>query len=222
MLARWTGSGTHQAELMGIPPTGIWSSSPGFTIIRIAGGKIAAEWASWDTLGMMQQLGVVSPGRPTPEDYAWSAQLDVTGDPGDPEANKALVTRFIEEVWNQQNLDVINEICSVDITNHNPAVDFLYDPNNIETVKQAVTDYLTAFPDLHAVIDEMFAEGDRVAERWTATGTHKGELAGMPPSGNKAKWTGITTFRFADDKITDMWWGWDTMGMIQQITGGSQ
>ncbi|MFC1718604.1 ester cyclase, partial [Candidatus Poribacteria bacterium] len=86
MLARWTGTGTHQGELMGIPPTGVKVTTPGFTIIRIAGGKIVEEWANWDTLGMMQQLGVITPGRPTPEDYAWGAPSEVTGDPGDPEA----------------------------------------------------------------------------------------------------------------------------------------
>ncbi len=215
---RWTATGTHKGDLLGIPPTGVHATTVGVTTVRIVDGKIVAEWAHWDALGQMQQLGVITPGRPAPEDYLWSAPSKATGDPGDPEANKALVTRFAEEVWNQQNLDVIDEIFSPNIAGHNPSVDFLYGETSIETIKQAVTDYLTAFPDLHAVIDEMFTEGDRVVELWTATGTHKGELAGIPPSGNKVKWTGITTFRFADGKIVDMWWAWDTMGMMQQLT----
>jgi len=218
VTTRWTATGTHKGDLMGIPPTGVHATTIGISTVRIVDGRVVEEVANWDALGQMQQLGVIAPGRPAPEDYAWSALSDVTGDPGDPEANKALITRFAEEVWNEQNLDVVDEIFSVDMIGHNPPVDFLYGPSNIGTLKQAVTDYLTAFPDLHAVIDEMFAEGDRVVEHWTATGTHKGELAGIPPSGNKAKWTGVTTFRFADGKIVEMWWAWDTMGMMQQLT----
>ncbi len=60
-MTRWTASGTHQGELMGIAPTGNRAAVTGITISRIADGKIAEDWVNWDTLGMMQQLGVISP-----------------------------------------------------------------------------------------------------------------------------------------------------------------
>src|SRR5712691_2813912 len=59
VATRWTGSGTQQGELMGIPATGKQVTVSGITLSRIAGGKIAEEWTNWDTLGMMVQLGAV-------------------------------------------------------------------------------------------------------------------------------------------------------------------
>ena len=64
VVTRWTGHGTHTAELQGIPQTGKQVNVPGIWIFRIAGGKIAESWDVWDTLGMMQQLGVIpAPGQ---------------------------------------------------------------------------------------------------------------------------------------------------------------
>ena len=63
VVTRWTGWGTHQGELMGIPPSGNQVEVPGITISRISGGKIAEDWTNYDTLGLMQQIGAV----PSPE-----------------------------------------------------------------------------------------------------------------------------------------------------------
>ena len=63
VATRWTGRGTHQGELMGIPPTGKQVTVSGITISRVKNGKVVEEWSNWDTLGMLQQLGVVpAPG----------------------------------------------------------------------------------------------------------------------------------------------------------------
>jgi steroid delta-isomerase-like uncharacterized protein len=59
VATRWTGRGTQQGELMGIPPTGKQVTVSGITISRVKGGKVVEEWSNWDTLGMLQQLGVV-------------------------------------------------------------------------------------------------------------------------------------------------------------------
>jgi steroid delta-isomerase-like uncharacterized protein len=59
VASRWTGRGTHQGELMGIPATGKQVTVSGITISRIENGKVIEEWTNWDTLGMLQQLGAV-------------------------------------------------------------------------------------------------------------------------------------------------------------------
>jgi steroid delta-isomerase-like uncharacterized protein len=59
VATRWTGRGTHQGELMGIPPTGKQVTVSGITISHVKNGKVVEEWSNWDTLGMLQQLGVV-------------------------------------------------------------------------------------------------------------------------------------------------------------------
>jgi predicted ester cyclase len=61
---RWTGRGTHRAELMGIPPTGKRVEGPGSGFYRIAGGKIVEFRGQFDMMGLMQQLGVISPPQP--------------------------------------------------------------------------------------------------------------------------------------------------------------
>jgi steroid delta-isomerase-like uncharacterized protein len=64
VVARWVTQGTHQGELMGIPPTGKRVTVTGIDEFRIAGGKIAEHWAEFDMLGLMQQLGVApAPGQ---------------------------------------------------------------------------------------------------------------------------------------------------------------
>jgi steroid delta-isomerase-like uncharacterized protein len=59
VASRWTGRGTHQGDLMGIPPTGKQVTVSGITISRVKNGKVVEEWSNWDTLGMLQQLGAV-------------------------------------------------------------------------------------------------------------------------------------------------------------------
>jgi hypothetical protein len=96
VVTRLTGTGTQQGELMGIPATGQKVTVTAIAMARIAQGRVQETWNSWDTLGLMQQLGAASPPRPTPEDYAWLPPSPLTGDPGDPEVNKTMITRFVE------------------------------------------------------------------------------------------------------------------------------
>ncbi len=67
VMARWTGSGTHSGELMGIAPTRRNVNVSGLTLFRIHGNRIAESWNNWDTLGMLQQLGVVPATASTPK-----------------------------------------------------------------------------------------------------------------------------------------------------------
>jgi len=63
----------------------------------------------------------------------------------------------------------------------------------------------------------MVAEGDKVATRWTMTGTHQGELMGIPPTGVRITVTGISMSRFADGKLAEGWNSYDILGMMQQL-----
>ena len=74
-----------------------------------------------------------------------------------------------------------------------------------------------AFPELHQTIEEQIAEGDKVAYRWTACGTHQGELMGMAPTGNWVTFTEISIARLADGKIEEIWENYDALGMQQQL-----
>jgi steroid delta-isomerase-like uncharacterized protein len=131
------------------------------------------------------------------------------------EENRALIQRFVEEAFNRGNLGVVDEIYAPDYVGHTAGL-----PEQTpgpEGVKELVGLYRRAFPDLHTTIEDIVTEGDRVAYRWTAVGTHQGELMGVPPSSNRVELTGITIERIANGKIAENWNNFDQLGMMRQI-----
>jgi steroid delta-isomerase-like uncharacterized protein len=77
--------------------------------------------------------------------------------------------------------------------------------------------YRTAFPDTRIEFAEMVAEGDLVAGPWRATGTHQGELMGIPATGKSISITGMGMDRVVDGKIVESWGNWDALGMLTQL-----
>ncbi|MGH2397169.1 MAG: ester cyclase [bacterium] len=90
--------------------------------------------------------------------------------------NKALIHRLIDEVWNQRKLDILDELVAPDAVIH----DLSRGP---EGAKEYVRLFWAAFPDFQVTTDDMVAEGDKVALRWSAHGTHQGRLMGIEPTG---------------------------------------
>ena len=129
------------------------------------------------------------------------------------EENKANDRHAIEEGWNQGNTAVFDELLTPDYVGHDPSGP-VHGP---EGFKQFYATYRTAFPDTTITIEDQIAEGDMVASRWTATGTHQGPLMGIPPSGKRVTITGITITRFASGKEVESWFNYDTLGMLQQL-----
>jgi steroid delta-isomerase-like uncharacterized protein len=130
------------------------------------------------------------------------------------EQNKAIVRRLYEEIWDKGNLAVLDELHAVDAVDHNRPPGL---PPGREGVKQFFRMYLAAFPDVRMVIEDQVAEGDRVVTRWTATGTHKGELMGIPPTGKQVRVSGIDINRLEGGKIIESWGSSDQLGMMQQL-----
>lgn len=132
------------------------------------------------------------------------------------EQNKALSKRNFDEVWNQRKLAVIDELVSANSVLHDPTV-----PGGKVTgsqgYRQFVEIYLAAFPDLHFTIQDQFADGDKVATRWTGTGTQTGALMGIAPTGKRSTVTGITIDRYQNGKAVESWVNYDALGMFQQL-----
>lgn len=125
----------------------------------------------------------------------------------------ALSLRIIDEVWNQKNVDAADELISCDCVVH--------DPNSVheglDGYKQFVREYLNAFPDLHFAIEDQVADEHGVATRWTCTGTHQGELQGIPATGRRVTVSGILFSKAKDGKFVESWSSWDTMSLLQQL-----
>jgi predicted ester cyclase len=98
------------------------------------------------------------------------------------EENKALVRRFVDEVQSGGNIDAIDELCSPEFVNHSapPGV-----PSNCEGVKQLTAMFRQAFPDSYFTVEDMIAEGDKVATRKTFHGGHQGTFMGIPQPANR-------------------------------------
>jgi steroid delta-isomerase-like uncharacterized protein len=129
--------------------------------------------------------------------------------------NKMLVRRALEEVWNQGNYDALTELVSSDVVFHVPAAgNEIQGPEGIEQFLETAR---AAFPDLHFTIEDQFAEGDRVATRWTARATHTGEYEGMPPTGKQVTLSGTDIDRIANGKVVECWSYSDDLGLMQQL-----
>ena len=128
---------------------------------------------------------------------------------------KAIARRFLEEAFNGGNLDVVDELVAPQFVNHDAAKP---EPTvGIEGAKAGVTGYRDAFPDLRLTIEQQVADGEYVTTRWTARGTHQGDLMGMAATGKQATVTGITIDRIVDGRFVESWTNWDTLGLMQQL-----
>ncbi len=131
------------------------------------------------------------------------------------ENNKAIVRRSFEELFNQGKLDAVQDIVARDYVGHDPAMP--QDIRGADGFQQFVRMYRTAFPDLQMTIEDQFAEGDCVVTRWKGSGTHRGELFGIPPTGNRGTITGIAIDRLANGKIAEAWLNYDALGLMRQL-----
>lgn len=127
---------------------------------------------------------------------------------------KAIVQREFE-IFNAGNFGIADEIIADDYVGHDPAL-----PEPIrgpEGIKEAAAGYRAAFPDLEVSIEQQLADGEWVVTRWTATGTHEGELFGIAPTGKRSTVSGISVEHVVGGKVVEDFTIWDTLGMMQQI-----
>lgn len=127
------------------------------------------------------------------------------------EANMELVRQWVEQVWNQGEVEQIANFHPPTFTNEGNR----FTP---EEAKQWHQRNRVTFPDIHYTIDDMFATDDRVAIRWTATATHGGALWNMiPPTGKRIIWNGMHLLRLADKKIVEVWALQNNISQLRQM-----
>ena len=132
------------------------------------------------------------------------------------EENKALVRRFTEEFRNRGDLAVADELLAPNYVLHAGLGGDIHGP---EGMKQDIVVARSAFPDLHITIDDMVAEGDKVASRWTIRGTHRGAHTqlGIAPTGKQVTGWGMSIDRIVGGKIVETWNRYDSLGLMQQL-----
>lgn len=131
------------------------------------------------------------------------------------ELNKSIVRSSFEDLFNQGNLSVADAIYSPNYLGHDPAM-----PDDVkgpDGMKEFVAFYRGAFSDVHVTIDLQIAEGEFVATRFTARGTHDGDFAGIPATGKQGVVAGMSISRVFEGKIVEEWTNSDMMGLMQQL-----
>jgi steroid delta-isomerase-like uncharacterized protein len=132
------------------------------------------------------------------------------------QSNKNLADRFHMDIFQAGNLDAAEQIVTRDFAWHGGFAPPLK-PCGIDGVKQVAQAVVNAFPDRKIVHHEAIAEGDRVLIRWSMSGTHRGDLMGIPATGRQMTLTGFDYFRIENGKIAEMWQEADQLSMLQQL-----
>jgi steroid delta-isomerase-like uncharacterized protein len=126
--------------------------------------------------------------------------------------NKAVVRRYIDEAWNRHNIDATDELVSPEYINHAASAEY-----QRAGVKYSLNWLFSVFPDHRFDIEDAVAEGDTVAVRSTCSGTHEGELLGIPPTGERFAVQQVHWFRVAGGKVAEHWAVRDDLGMMRQL-----
>jgi steroid delta-isomerase-like uncharacterized protein len=223
LALRYGVEGVHTGDFRGLAPTGnsiTWNHT---TFAHVACGRITEMWAEIDQLDRLREFGILAAEGPaarmageaaspaaTPAMPAESASCA----PQSPEETIAVVDRVRTEVYNTGNFDVMPEIFAEGYL-HGSA----NGPDAIGIAEGArrIGGFVAALPDLEWTFDEVIAEGDRVAARWTTRGTHDGDLLGFAATGKPVEFTGISFFTIRCGKVVEFQTEMDAAGLLEQV-----
>lgn len=129
--------------------------------------------------------------------------------------NKEKARRVAEEAWGEGKLELVDEFFAADFVSHNPAApEKIHGP---EEYKDLIRQFRTAFPDIEVTVEDQIADGGKVAQRITQTGTHEGEFMGVDPTGKTVTSSAIVIGHIEDGQAVEEWPQLDLMGIMQQL-----
>jgi steroid delta-isomerase-like uncharacterized protein len=123
--------------------------------------------------------------------------------------------RFIEEILDTGDWSTAAELLQPDVVMHHPS--WPEPIRGLEAVQSFLNVFRGGMPDLRLTVEDVAGDGDYVAVRWSARGTHDREMLGIPPTLNVINIHGISFFRFADGKIAEDWVEENTLDVLQQL-----
>jgi predicted ester cyclase len=133
------------------------------------------------------------------------------------EQNKDVVRRLIDECVNTHRPELLGNYVDPELRVHPGTPGTAPDTEGLDGLREAFQRFRATFPDLHITPEQMIAEGDLVAARWTATGTHSGDLAGITATGTPVRWSGTDMYRLVDGRIVEWWRNDDFVGLLHQL-----
>lgn len=132
--------------------------------------------------------------------------------------NVALVRRWFHEVWNERRDATVHELLDPAATGHLEGLV----THGVAEFSAARSILLQAFPDLRVVAEAILAEGDEVAVRWSAEGSHRGELLGIPATGRPIRIRGMTWLRMSNGRIVEGWDAWNQGRLMSELQAVAQ
>lgn len=197
-------------------------SHPSETVFFVKGGKLRIKDFGGETFEAELPDGAVlsheawthqvqNVGKSTVRAVIVESKADRAAD-----AKKTLADRFHMDIFQRGDLACADEILTRDFRLNGPGYppEWCRGPEGTRLLAQAI---ITALPDRRIMHDETICEGDLVCIRWSMSGTHAGDLMGVPPTGRKVQVTGFDLFRIQGDRIAECWQNWDQLGLMQQI-----
>ena len=130
------------------------------------------------------------------------------------DANKVIVRDFIDALFTQGDLTAVDRYLGQGFVDHDPPFG---GPGGAEGIRAAGAMMRAGCPDWHSELHSLVAEDDIVVERFTASGTHQGEIRGVAPTGQTLELKGINIFRIRDGKIVERWGRLDELGFFRQL-----
>jgi len=130
------------------------------------------------------------------------------------DVTRELARRFTEECWDRSDVSVLDAIMSPDFVDHDPTPG---QGTGREGYKEMAAGFFGAFSDFSVRNEDVIAEGEKAALRWTARGRHTGPLLGIPPTGREIRLRGIDIIRVHDGRIAERWGEFDLFGLLQQL-----
>jgi steroid delta-isomerase-like uncharacterized protein len=220
---RYRVEGVHSGDFRGLAPTGNTITWNHTTFAHVECGRISEMWAEIDQLDRLREFGILAAEGPATRMAGTASRPAATRmmpaesascAPQSPEDTIAVVDRVRAEVYNTGNFDVMPQIF---------AEGYLHGSANgpdavgIGEGARRIGGFVTALPDLEWTFDEVIAEGDRVAARWTTRGTHDGDLLGFAPTGKPVEFTGISFFTVRCGKVVEFQTEMDAAGLLEQV-----
>ena len=129
--------------------------------------------------------------------------------------NKAIIRRFYEELWDERNLEIIDQMVApshaLQVPSHSGSA------MGPAAYKSQIQMYRQGFPDLEFTIEDLIGEGEKVVCCWTMSGTHQGEFMGVPATGKRMSVDGVTIHNVTNGKIMDSYVSLNLWDMMQQL-----
>jgi predicted ester cyclase len=211
VFARVVLRGTHKGPLWAFEPTGKQMTMHGIHLFKVRDGKILDHWLVENRVAMMMQLGLAPP--PKAEMHA-PGQAPVSSDgESSPDENKQIVRRLLEEGLGGGGQAAIDELVAPDAVSHNPLPG---QPQGAAGIRERAARLGAGF-DYKLSVEDLIAEGDRVASRNTIKGTHTGEFLDVPATNSDVKMDDMSVMRVSGGKVVEWWDELDLASLLQQV-----